>query len=110
MMLTEEEVVARVEEVTVRRLRLWVRRGWVKPAMGQRGQRFDQLDIARVRLVCQMKDEMQLNDEAIPVVLSLMDQLYGMRRDMKALTQAIDRQPEEVRSRLREAYRDLLAR
>ena len=61
--------------------------------------------MARVRLLCELKDEMKVNDEAMPVVLSLLDQLYGLRREMKALAQAIDRQPEGVRRKVREAYR-----
>ena len=102
---SEKEVVATVESVTLRRLRLWVRRGWVSPVTGKGGAQFDELDLARVRLLCELKDEMKVNDEAMPVVLSLLDQLYGLRREMKALAQAIDRQPEGVRRKVREAYR-----
>ena len=104
---SEKEVVAKVESVTLRRLRLWVRRGWVSPATGERGAHFDELDVARIRLLCELKDEMKVNDEAMPVVLSLLDQLYGLRREMKVLSQAIDRQPEAVRLKVREAYRRL---
>lgn len=104
---SEQEVVAKVESVTLRRLRLWVRRGWVAPAGGDGGPHFDELDVARIRLLCELKDEMMVNDEAMPVVLSLLDQLYGVRREMKALAQAIDRQPEGVRHKVREAYRRL---
>ncbi len=109
-MLSETDVVAEVEEITVRRLRLWVRRGWVVPTASRAGHAYDQLDLARVRLVCQLKDEMKLNDEAIPVVLSLMDQLYGIRREFKAMTEAIDQQPEDIRTRLRKTYSSLLDR
>ena len=101
----EKEVVAQVEAVTLRRLRLWVRRGWVAPAGGDGGPHYDELDVARVRLLCELKDEMKVNDEAMPVVLSLLDQLYGLRREMKALAQAIDGQPAAVRRKVRDAYR-----
>ncbi len=104
MMFTEYEVVAEVEQLNLRRLRLWVRRGWIVPGSGEAGRTFDRLDLARVRLVCQLKDEMKLNDEAIPVVLSLMDQLYGIRREFKAMADAVDQLPEDVRARLRDSY------
>lgn len=107
MRWTETEVVAEVTEITLRRLRLWVRNGWVIPAAGDEGPRFDALDIARIRLVCQLKDEMNVNDDAVPVVLSLLDQVYGMRRELKTLAQAIDQQPDTVRDQVREAYRRL---
>lgn len=108
MRLTETEVVAEVETVTLHRLRLWVRQGWVLPTAGKGGPFYDETDLARIRLVCQLTGEMNLNDDAVPVVLSLMDQLYGMRREFKALAQAVAEQPTEVRVRLRERHRRLL--
>ena len=97
MKRTETEIVAEVEELTVRRLRLWVRRGWVAPRQHEDGPVYDELDAARVRLVCQLKSDMNINDDAVPVVLSLIDQLHGLRRQMRALTDAVDRQPGEIR-------------
>ena len=41
----------------------------------------------------------------MPVVLSLLDQVYGLRRELKALARAVDRQPEAVRQELMSAYR-----
>ncbi len=108
MRRSETQVVAEVEEITLRRLRLWVRNGWVLPDQGPGEPHYDELDVARVRLVCELKDRMNLNDDAVPVVLSLLDQLYGMRRDFKALAQAIDEQPKAVREKVRAAYRNLL--
>ncbi len=107
-MWTETQVVAEVDRITLRRLRLWVRNGWVVPATSTSGPRFDDLDVERVRLVCELKEEMNLNDDAVPVVLSLLDQLYGMRREFKALTQALDEQPQKVRQTVRETYQRLL--
>jgi chaperone modulatory protein CbpM len=105
MKLTEAEIVARAEHVTVRRLRLWVRRGWVAPALGEAGHVYDETDLARIELVCQLKAEMELGDDAVPIVLSLIDQLHGVRRELKELAAAIDRQPNETRRRVLEAWR-----
>ena len=40
----------------------------------------------------------------MPLVLSLLDQIYGLRRQMNALTAALRQQPDDVR----EAILDLL--
>ena len=96
MRLTEHDVVDAVEEVTLRRLRQWVRNGWITPAASD-GRRFDDIDLARIRLVCQLKDELRLNEDAVTVVLSLMDQVYGLRCELRALGAAIERQPSRVR-------------
>lgn len=107
MRLTELDVVDVVGEVTLRRLRLWVRNGWILPLSGEEGPLFDDMDVARVRLVCQLKDVLNLNAEGIGIVLSLLDQLYGVRRDLNTLEAAIEQQPRAVRRQILETVRDL---
>ena len=93
--------------VSVAELRVWRRSGWVAPAEGDAGPVYDEVDMARVRLVCGLRDDLGLDEEAIPVVLSLMDQLYGVRRELRALARAVDQQEVEVAARIRAAYRAL---
>ncbi|MGJ8606035.1 MAG: chaperone modulator CbpM [Marivita sp.] len=104
-MLTERDVVARIERVELRELRLWVREGWVRPAETRGGPVFDDLDVARIRLVCDLRKEMALPVDAVPVVLSLLDQLHGLRRDLRDLAGAVDAQSAEVRQAIVSAYK-----
>lgn len=97
MRLSEVEVVAMVRHVRLEELRQWVAEGWVRPAHGANGPVFDALDVARVQLVCDLREEVSLPAEALPVVLSLLDQVHGLRRQLRGLAGAVDRQPEEVR-------------
>jgi chaperone modulatory protein CbpM len=110
MRRTEQDVIAEVSEVTIVQLRLWVERGWITPASGLSGPTYDEIDIARIRLVCQLRDQLEIDEEALPVVLSLVDQLYGTRRELKALLQAVGGEPDEVRQRIREHCRAALQR
>lgn len=93
----ESTVVNRIERLTLRELRLWVREGWVRPAHGAQGPVFDDLDIARLRLLCDLRKEMALPSDAIPPMLALMDHLHCARRDLRHLAEALDEQPKEVR-------------
>jgi chaperone modulatory protein CbpM len=86
-------------------LRVWCEAGWVTPARGEAGPVFDEVDLARIRLVCQLRDDLGLDAEAIPVVLSLVDQLYGVRRELRALARAVEAQDAEIAARIRAAYR-----
>lgn len=106
MRLTEHQVIAEVETLSIRQLRLWVRRGWVVPCHSDEGPLYDEIDVARLRLVCQLKQEMAIGEEALPVVLSLMDQLHGLRRELKALARAVEEAPDEARDHIRRAYRE----
>jgi chaperone modulatory protein CbpM len=58
---------------------------------------FSDLDVARVCLICDLVHDMAVDEETVPLVLSLLDQVYALRRQMNALTGAIQRQPEDVR-------------
>lgn len=107
MRLTEMDVVGAVEELTLRRLRLWVRNGWILPLASNEGPLFDDIDVARIRLVCELKDALNLNEEAVAVVLSLLDQLYGVRRDLRTLEAAVEQQPRAVRRQIMESVREL---
>jgi chaperone modulatory protein CbpM len=41
--------------------------------------------------------DLAVEEETMPLVLALLDQVYALRRQLSALTAAIQRQPEEVR-------------
>lgn len=102
-MLNEVDVVARVARVELRELRLWVREGWVRPAHGESGPVFDDLDVARIRLLCDLQKDMSLPEDAVPVVLSLLDQIHGLRRELRGLAEAVDAQPPDTRRAILEA-------
>lgn len=104
MKLGEQEVVATVRRLKLRELRVWVRNGWLCPAEGDDGPLFDELDVARIRLICDLQKEMALQADAIPVVLSLLDQLHGLRRELRGLAEAVDRQPDATRRAILEAW------
>ena len=109
MTFDETEIVRRAERITRRRLRLWVRRGWVVPQQSSAGPRFDGADLARLSLICELKDEINLSDDAVGVVLSLIDQLHSVRHEFTALGRAVEAQPEDVRRAVHSAYRRLRA-
>jgi chaperone modulatory protein CbpM len=105
MIMDERSVVSEVRRVSLRELRLWVREGWVQPAQGDRGPVFDEVDVARVRLLCDLRKEMALPIDALPVVLTLIDRLHETRRDLQHLVDALAEQPKDVRRSIAEQVR-----
>jgi chaperone modulatory protein CbpM len=90
-------LTARTDRVELLR---WVEQGWVVPAVpaGPSGEpAFSELDVARVRLICELRQDLAIGEEALPLVLSLLDQLYGLRRQIDRLTDAIQEQPSSIR-------------
>ncbi len=105
--LTELELVRAIEALSLRQLRAWVRRGWIKPLSRDGAARFTEIDVARAHLVCHLRHEVKLSNDAVSVVLSLTDQLYGLRRELRKLARAVEDEPSEVQARIRAAVRQL---
>jgi len=70
----------------------WIAQSWVRADRNGGVWVFEEIDVARVRLIRELRDEMAVNEEALPVVLSLLDQLYAMRRRVRALSVALGEQ------------------
>ncbi len=96
-MITIEMLPQRVPGLMLADVARWVELAWVRPD-GQPGAwMFREIDVARVRLIVELRDELSLNEDALPTVLSLMDQLYEARRHMRALRHALDAASPEAR-------------
>lgn len=101
-----DAVAALFTDLGTAELRLWVERGWVIPDRGGEAWEFHDIDIARVRLVRTLRHEMDVGEESLPVVLSLLDRLYDTRGVLHRLLAAIERQPPELRAALLKAIED----
>ncbi|OAP38239.1 hypothetical protein AU381_21895 [Sinorhizobium glycinis] len=110
MRLTEGQVLELFRTLTARQLRQWVRRGWIVPSQVESVPLFDDVDIARLRLVCELRDDMNVNDDAVPIILALLDQLYGLRRELRTIAGALRRQPDDVRQEVMRALSVIVTR
>ena len=98
---SETEVVARVEGMTVTRLRAFVSAHCLEPVEHEGRLAFAEADVARARLLGDLHRDFELDEEAAALVLSLIDQIHGLRRRLRELGGALAEEPEEVRLRLR---------
>ncbi len=98
-MKTLTEIVAEIG-LPREELLLWIERRWVLP-LGQGDDfMFGEADAARVRMIVELRRDLAIDDEAMSVVLDLLDKLYGLRRQMRDLLTAIDELPEAQREML----------
>lgn len=61
---------------------------WVVPALPETTE-LDEEDVARLSLIRELKEDFGANDESIPVILHLLDQLYFLRSRLGELKKAI---------------------
>jgi chaperone modulatory protein CbpM len=107
--LSETEVIARIGGLTVKRLEFYIENGWVTPQRKMEGRHYADIDLARLQFIEHLRDDMALGDEAVPVVLSLVDQIHGLRHQLRCMAQAIEAQHEDIRGPISEAFRQALA-
>jgi len=84
-MITLDTLCARFTSLNPDDLRRWIAEGHVRTDRAADNLVFTEIDVERVRLILELRDLMQVNDEALPIVLSLLDQIYELRRRMRAL-------------------------
>jgi chaperone modulatory protein CbpM len=109
-MISEKELCRRMERLEADVLHLWIESGLVTPHRDAHGNVFDEIDEARVALVCDLHYRMGLDHESLPVILSLIDQLHHTRHSLRALTTAVAEQPDEIRIAISSRTRVVLSR
>lgn len=86
-------VVALFDGLRETDLLAWVERGWVRPE----DEVFHDIDVARVRLIHELLFRMELREDSVPLVLSLLDQVYELRGSLQSVLRAVATQPATVR-------------
>ena len=96
-MIAIDELLTRIVGVEHRELARWIDNRLVLPTRAGHGWLFSEVDVARVELIVEIRREFAIDDEALSLVLGLMDQVYSLRRQLRRLCDAVSCQPEEVR-------------
>jgi chaperone modulatory protein CbpM len=99
-MIGSDELVATIAELETDALHRWIDLGWVLPVRELDTLRFADADVARVRLICDLHYDLHIEEDSLPVILSLMDQLYHTRHSLKRLVAAVEAEPADVRNRI----------
>jgi chaperone modulatory protein CbpM len=98
-------VVALFPDLPETEVLAWVDRGWVRARPSGTEWEFQDIDVARVRLIRDLRHELAVQEEAMPLVLSLLDQVYALRGQMRAVARAVEAQDEAVRAAILAAMR-----
>ncbi len=69
----------------------WVTAGWLVPPQTDPELMFSDLDLARARLIRDLREDLGVNDEGIDVILHLLDQVHGLRGSMQGLLERMRR-------------------
>jgi chaperone modulatory protein CbpM len=102
-MIAFDELLLRYRELERRELARWVENRWVLPERHAETWMFHEVDVARVELILGISRDFAIDEEAMGLVLRLLDQVYGLRRQMRRLCDAVAMQPEDIQDAIRRA-------
>lgn len=102
---TEDDLLASIRSLTRPRLHAWLHEGLVRPQRVKGEAWYDDIDRARLELICLLTEEFEVNDDALAVFVGYLDQVHGLRRQLAALLRAVGAQPDHVRLAIIEACR-----
>lgn len=100
------QVIESVTSLTAERLSHFERLSIVTPVATPDGPRYRTLDIRRITLLCELTDDFEVNEDALVIIMSLLDQLHGARGQLDQVMQAIGAEPSEIRQRLLQRLAD----
>jgi chaperone modulatory protein CbpM len=80
--------------INARTLEAWIEAGWLAPQRNGDGAQYSEVDLARAHLIEDLKD-LGINDEGVPVILDLVDQLHGLRRVVRELLSTVRAKHQE---------------
>jgi chaperone modulatory protein CbpM len=103
-MATFDEIL-RLHHIERVELTGWIEQRWVRPRETAEGYRFDEVDEARIALICELRRDLMVEDDVLGLVLSLLDQLYATRRMLRTVEEALETLPEPVRAQIKAKLR-----
>lgn len=108
-MISSQELLDRIAALEAEVLDRWIKLGWIVPTRSLNGPTFDDAEAARVQLVCELVYDLEIDEDSLPVILSLLDQLHDARRLLRTLSVAINELPQDTRNQIRQRLASTLS-
>lgn len=97
-MMRVEEILEQISALQQNDLATWISEELISPHEAAGALLFSDMECARIRLICTLRYELEIDADSLPIILSLIDQLYDTRRRLLALSAAVAAQDKTVKS------------
>lgn len=97
-MMRIDDLVEQISALQRSDLEAWIGDEIVSPQEEAGTLLFTEAECARIRLICTLRYELEIDSDTLPVVVSLLDQLYDTRQRLFSLTAAVAAQDEPVQA------------
>ena len=97
-MMRFDDLVEQIAALQRSDLEAWIGEEIVSPQEEAGTLLFTDAECARIRLICTLRYELEIDSDTLPVIVSLLDQLYDTRQRLFSLTAAVAAQDEAVQA------------
>lgn len=97
--VNEDDAIAVTAGLTRERLGAFIAAEVIVPLHATSGLVFRRIDIARLGLLCELSDDLDLDEHALAIVMSLIDQLHEVRLALRTTSLALADSSGEIVSR-----------
>ncbi len=97
-MISIDDLIMAISALQRGDLQTWIREELVIAQQDAGALFFTDMECARVRLICMLHYEIEIDADTLPVVMSLVDQLYDTRQRLQSLTAAVAAQNKNVQA------------
>ena len=91
--------------VTAIHIERWIARGLVRRAATT--EALEPIDLARLRLLNELADDLGLDEDTVEAVVALIDQVHTLRTELRLVAAAVAEQPPQTREAIAGALRRL---
>lgn len=100
VLYSETQIIRTLDRLTRSQLTTFIKAEIVTPVQTESGPAFREIDRARLELLCDLTEEFDLNEDALGMIMSLLDQLHTVRNDLRKVLSAIEQEPSDIRRRI----------
>jgi chaperone modulatory protein CbpM len=83
MIITKLDFLSRAQ-LDQETLEIWIGEEWLIPNEAAGEPAFSEIDLARAKLIWDLKHDMGVNNEGIGIILDLLDQMHSLRKALAA--------------------------
>ena len=98
--LIEDKAIAAITWLTRQRLDIFINAKLIAPLQGETGRSYRPVDLARLELLCDLAEQFDLGEDALAVVMSLIDALHAARLNLHQVAEALEAEAPDVRRRV----------
>jgi chaperone modulatory protein CbpM len=103
-MMRVDEIVEQIGDLQRNDLDAWIREALISPQEDSGDLVFSEMECARIRLICTLRYDLEVEADTLPIVVSLVDQLHQARQRLLKLTAAVVTQDKSVQAAILEAF------